>query len=183
MRKLMESIVTLVTSLVLLGALSAGAVLAIRYVRALFGGLSPAVASVTAIASAVALVSAVVIARAIGAASRRTRALQLREDKAATYQLLLDCWTNQLRYAAPPGEAAAADLQGRLEVLDRLLALYGAATTIRAHAMLRRLHRDRGGQHPAVQSQFGRLVVAIRRDLGTDAPAGVAGDLEQLLVA
>jgi hypothetical protein len=67
-------------------------------------------------------------------------------------------------------------------VLDRLLALYGAARVIRAHTALRELEREKGTQDPAVRSGFAALLVDIRGDLGAEASRNLAATLERLLL-
>jgi hypothetical protein len=182
MMKLIGTIVAMLVGLSLLGALGYGGYLTVRELRTLFATLDPQVASVTAIACAAALIGAWVIARGITAASRRSRVTALREEKTATYQLLLDFWTNRLQQSTPLTAQLSPDFAGKLQVLDRLLALYSGASVIRAHTTLRRLERDHGPRHPAVRAQLGEMLVAIRQDLGTDTPRHLAGDLQQLLV-
>jgi hypothetical protein len=170
-------IAAMLVGLSLLGAIGAGGYLAIGKAVALFASLDRDVARVTAIACGVALLSAWVIARGIRAASRQNRATAVRDEKAATYQLLLDFWVNRLRQSGSPGELPA-ELAGQLEVLGRLLALYGHADVIAAHTTL----RDRVEADPGVPPSIGEMVVAIRRDVGTDTPHRMAKDLENLLL-
>jgi hypothetical protein len=169
--------VAVLVGLSLFAAIGAGAYFGIGKVVALFASLDRDVASVTAIACGVALMSAWMIARGIRAASRQNRATALRDEKSATYQLLLVFWVNRLQQPTPQGELSP-ELAGKLQALDRLLALYGEASVIAAHTAL----RDRIGEHPDVQHPVSEMVVAIRTDLGTDTPHNIANDLERLLL-
>src|SRR5262245_1926844 len=121
--KLIGSIVALVVGILLLAALGGGAVIAVRAIAGVFASLGPTVATVTAIASAVALVSAAVIARGIESAGRRERTTLLREERTAAYQLVVDYWTNRLQRPRVLTPEVQADLIGKRQVLDRLLAL------------------------------------------------------------
>jgi hypothetical protein len=180
--KLIGSMVALVAGIVLLGALGGGALLAIRAIAARFAALDPAVANVTAIACAAALVSTIVIARSIDAAGRRQRTTLLREEKTATYQLLVDFWTNRLQVPRVRSAEVQADLMGKRQVLDRLLALYGAAPVVRAHAALSAAEQEEGLEHRAAMARMAGVLVAIRRDLGSDTPQHLGEDLARLLI-
>lgn len=180
--KLIGSVVALMVGVLLVGAIGGGAVFAVRAIAARFAALDPAVANVTAIACATALVSALVIARGIDAASRRQRTTLLREEKTAAYQLLLDFWTNRLQRPRVRSAEVQADLMGKRQVLDRLLALYGAAPVIRAHEALSALEQEERLEPPAASAQLAVVLVAIRRDLGSNTPRRVGEDLTRLLV-
>jgi hypothetical protein len=180
--KLIGSMVAMAVGILLLGALGGAALLVARAIAAAFASLSPPIATVTAIGCAAALVCAAVIARGIDATSRRQRTTLLREEKAAAYQLLLDFWTNRLQRPRVRSAEVQADLLGKRLVLDRLLALYGAAPVIRVHAALSALEKETGLEHPAALAQLAGVLVAIRSDLGSDTPRRVGEDLTRLLV-
>jgi hypothetical protein len=182
MMKLIGTIVAMLVGLSLIGALGYGGYLTARELRTLFASLDPQVAGVTAFACVVVLVSAWLVGRRVAAANRQSRAVAFREEKAATYQLLLDYWTNRLGQPAPRSEELRAEFLGRLQVLDRLLALYGAAMVIKAHTALRESVRVGSNADPEVQARLREVLIAIRADLGSDTPAHIAGDLQRLLM-
>lgn len=168
--------------LALLAALAYGAWLALDTLIALFAGLDREVAGITAIACIAALLAAWVVSRGVGAATRQARAMALREEKTATYQLFVDFWEGLLRRGRTQAGQLPVDLAGRLQVLERHLALYGGAAVIAAHTALRDLERQKGVRHPDVRARLGEALVAIRRDLGADAPLNAAFQLERLLL-
>jgi hypothetical protein len=181
--KLIGSIVAVLFSLALLGAMGFGAYLALQYILARFADLQPQVATVTGIACVVALTAAWMIAAGIRAASRQSKATALGEEKAATYRLFVEFWEKLLRQGRGRTDRLPADLSENLQVLDRLLALYGGTAVIKAHTALRVLEREKGALHPDVRAGLGEALVAIRRDLGTDTPRDAARELERLLLA
>ena len=172
---LIGKIVAMLLGISLLVAIGIGAWLMFQGVVALFAGLDPEVATVTGIACLIALASAWWIARSLRTAMNQSKAMALREEKTAAYQLFVDYWKERLR--AP----ARTDLTEKLQLLDRLLALYGAAAVIKAHTALRDLEREGRAQHSDLRARFGEALVAIRRDLGADAPGGTARELERLI--
>jgi hypothetical protein len=163
-----------VVGLALLGAMGFGIWLMYQTIVALFASLDPAVATVTGIACLVALAAAWWIARSLQAAVRQGKAMALRDEKTAAYQLFVDYWQ-----ARALGQVRT-DAAEKLRLLDRLLALYGAQSVIRAHTALRGL--DGKGQHAALRTAFGEALVAIRKELGADTPTGAAQELERLLL-
>jgi hypothetical protein len=169
--------IAVVVGVGLLAAMAAGVYLGGRTIASLFAALDREVASVTAIACGAVLLAAWSIARGIRAASRQNRATTIRDEKSATYQLLLDFWVNRLEQAPRAGELSP-ELAGKLRALDRLLALYGDVHVIAAHTAL----RDRVRDHPDEQPRVGDVVVAVRKDLGTDTPHEIARSLDQLLL-
>lgn len=180
--KVIGQIIALLFGMALLGTIGFGTYLAIEYAIALFSSLDRQVAIVTGIACLVALAVSQVIARAIRAANPQDKAMALRDEKTATCQLFVDCWENLLRQGRARTDPLPADLSDKLKVLDRLLALYGGAAVVKAHTALRDLERDKGAQHPDVRARFGEALLAIRKDLGADAPRHFGIELERLLV-
>jgi hypothetical protein len=168
--------------LALLAAIGYGAWLALDATLAVFSSLEREVARVTAIACIAALVAAWVVSRGLGAATRQSRAMALRAEKTATYQLFVDFWESLLRRGRGKEGQLPVDLAGKLRVLERHLALYGAPSVIGAHTALRDLERRVGVKHPDIRERLGEAIVAIRRDLGAGTPFNGAFHLEQLLV-
>ena len=172
-----------VSSLVVLaglGALALAAWWGASLVGAQLAVLEPQVARVTVMACAVVLASAVLIGQRVGKAAREGRALEVREERLAAYQILLDTWSRLLR--EPPGDSVA-DAEPELRLLDRLLAMHGAAAVLQQHAAMRALARERTLAEPAMHEHFGKALWAIRRDLGADVPTGFAPAAVELLLA
>lgn len=180
--KLIGQIVAVLLGISLLGAMGFGAWLAFQTIVALFAALNPEVATVTGIACLVALATAWGIARSLRSAIRQNKAMGMREEKTATYQLFVDYWQNLLRLEQTRTDQIPAEFSEKLKVLDRLLVLYGGAAVVRAHTALRDLERNKGPQHPDVRARFGETLVTIRQDLGADAPRNIATELAQLLL-
>jgi hypothetical protein len=166
----------------LLAALAYGSWLALHATMAVFAGLDREVATITAIACIAALLAAWVVSRGLGAATRQSRAMALREEKTATYQLFLDFWEGLVRRGRGEAGQLPIDLAGKLQVLERHLALYGATRVLAAHTALRDLEQRKGARHADVRARLGEAIVAIRRDLGADTPFNAAHELERLLL-
>src|SRR5262245_39246062 len=163
--------VALVVVLALLGAMGFGTYLAFQTIVALFAALDPQVATVTGIGCLVALVATWWIERGVRSAVRQGRTTALREEKSTTYQIFVDYWQDRL------GEGhSRPDAPENLKTLERLLALYGAQSVIKAHAALG------GAQHGELRARFGEALVAIRKDLGANVPRQLTQDLERLLL-
>jgi type II secretory pathway component PulJ len=162
----------LLVGLAFIAALGAAAYLALEFIVSLFASLDAQVARVTAIASAVALLAAMLLASAIREATQKSKANQIREQKGAAYQLFIDCWEDQ------------ANAPGKLQSLDRQLALYGGGAVIKSHVALRAIAREKGPRHPEAAAQFGKALLEIRKDLGADVKAGgvTALELQQLVL-
>jgi hypothetical protein len=165
----------LFVALALLGAIGFGAWHGFQIIVARFLALDPQVATVTGIACLVALAAAWWIAHSLRTAMQQSKAMALREERIAAYQFFVDYWKEKLR--AP----ARTDLAEKLQLLDRLLALYGAAAVIRAHTALRDLEREGRAQPSDLRTRFSEALVAIRKDLGADTPSGTAQELVRLI--
>ena len=176
--KLIAKTISLATAIAVLIAVGVLVAITGRALVSRAAALRGDVANVTFVACAVVLASAWLIARAVAAASRRSRATALREEQAATYQLLVDYWVNRVERPAPHSVAQSAELEGKAQTLERLLAMYGNAAVIAAHTRLREREWHAGDARAAV----GDLFVAVRKDLGTETPHNIAPLLEQLLV-
>jgi hypothetical protein len=148
-----------------------------------FASLSPEMAALTAIACILALTAAWTIARGgIGLSRDRVKEVALREEKTTTYQLFLDFWQGLLHRGRTPAGDLPVDLSGKLHLLERLLALYGAATVMCAHSELRALEAQKGARHPEVRARLAQALLAVRRDLGADTPLNAAYEIDRLLL-
>ena len=156
-------------ALALMVALGAAAWYGYRIVVAVFADLDSQLATVTAIFSLSVLASAAVVASAIRAASRNHRSSQLFEQKAATYQLLIDCVTEQ-------GLDSTEVVEEKRRALDRLLALYGSAGVIKAYANL-----QAAASHDNAEGGWEAVVAQIRKDLGAEMHGLEIADLGNLI--
>ena len=180
--KTIGNVAAVTSALLLIGAIGFGVYLAIDWFVGLFTSLTPEVANVTAIACVVALVSALAIARAITTAGREATAMVCREEKTTTYQLLLDLWASVLGASRAQTPLLQPDPCGKLEAIERLLAVYGSTAVIEAHMALRGAAGYGGHQHPEVRVRLSEMLIAVRNDLGTDAPDRLADRLVGLLL-
>lgn len=161
----------LLLGLALMAALGWAAYLGIDYVASLVAALDAQVARVTAIGSLVVLAAAALIASAIRRGAAKTGGAQIHEHKIGAYQFFIECWQDP---ATPPH---------KLQALDRLVALYGGAAVIRAHAELRALAREKGARHPDVAARLGKALLELRKDLGVHEGGVSAPELQQLVLA
>jgi len=180
--KLIGQIVAFIVVILLVAVIGSGVYLAAESLAALFMQLDHQVAIITAISWGIALIAAWMIAQAIRAAGQLGKAAALREERAATYQLLLDYWENVLRQDRTRLDQPPAEVAEKLKVLERLLALYGGAAVLKAHTSLRTVAHDKGALHPDTRVRFGEALVAVRKDLGSDTPRHIAVELERLLL-
>jgi hypothetical protein len=161
----------LLLGLALIAVLGWAAYLGLEYVGALFVTLDAQVAKVTAIGAAVVLAAAAIIASAVRKGGAKSEGSRVREQKLGVYQLFVECWQEQ---------AAATH---KLLALDRLLALYGGAAVIKAHTALRAIYREKGTRHPDTLSQLGKVLLEMRKDLGSSAQGITPLELQRLVVA
>jgi hypothetical protein len=146
----------------LLAALGYAVWLGLQQLAALYAGLEAQVAAVTAIAVAALLLSAFWIASAIRRVGRDRLAVPLREEKAATYRLFVDCWQQRLG-----ARTASAELDAAMASLGRLLALCGSAALVEKHAQLQAGEGD-------AWTVFTEALQQIRRELDADPLTGTA---------
>jgi hypothetical protein len=169
-------------SLALLGVLGAGAYFALTFILNHLQSMDQVVA-VTATASTVMLLAALIIASSIRQATTQNKANQLYAEKVMTYQRFMDVWEDLFRHGHHAVDRNPQELSEELLMLDRHLILYGAPGIVKAYAVLRVLERDNGAQHADVRSQFVKVLVEIRRDLGSGTHTLTVGELQQLCFA
>lgn len=171
--------VGVLVGLTLLTAIGGGVFLAARWIGVRFADLDRTVANVTAVGGCVILSAAWLIAHRIGAAGRQARAAVVRDEKSATYRFAVNFWIDRLKHGVhDKGAQASAEFDDTLQTLERLLAMYGNAAVIAAHTRLREREAHDGDGRAAV----GDLLVAVRKDLGTETPRNMAPLLERLLL-
>jgi hypothetical protein len=161
----------LLLGLALIAVLGWAAWLGLEFVGALFAALDAQVARVTAIGAAAVLAAAAIVAAAVRKGGEKSRGAQVQEQKVGVYRFFAECWQ----------DPATAPL--KFQALDRLLALHGGAAVIKAYSALRNVARQHGARHPDTLSQLGRVLLEMRKDLGTSAQGITALELRQLVIA
>jgi len=160
--RLFNKTVSVLCALALLSVLGGAAFVALKFLLRLAGTLEADISATTATTLVVIFVAALVVAGSIRGASRRSAAGQLLGPKAATYQLSVALWERVL--AEGPTEQGTAASAEELRAADRMLALYGSAAVIKAHAALRAAARD--GDAP--RALLTKMLLEMRKDLGAE---------------
>jgi hypothetical protein len=179
MKSLSKIFNMIVTVILLVGVGSAG-YFALRFISSRFGRMDPEVAAVTAIASLVMLLASFIIAGSIRRTSSGSKQNQLRAEKAATYKVVINVWEEHLLSGAVDRATRAASEE--LDALDRLLILYGSPEVIRAHARLRALAHEKASKDTNMSLQFTRMLMEMRKDIGSETLGFSAGELQQFLL-
>jgi hypothetical protein len=163
--------------LLLLGALAYGGIAAIEYVSSLFMSLDPQLARAATIILLVVLITGWTFSRSVRKAAGQKVRQQLISEIATTYQYFTEYWIRaiNLKYLSNNAPETQHDL-------DRLMALYGSAEAINAHLALRTMFLKKDMQPAEMRTQFGKALLAIRKDLGADSQGLSAKDLAQLLL-
>jgi hypothetical protein len=180
--KFLGQALSVLFGLACLGVLGVGGYYALKLLIELFGSLQSQVAAVTAIASGVALLGAVIIANGIRQVSMQNETHQPQVERVTTYQHFIDLWQKLLRHGREAEGQGPCTLSEELLALDRRLILYGSPEVVKAHTILRALERERGAHNPQVRLQAGKVVLEIRKDLGTETHGCTAEQLQQLLL-
>jgi hypothetical protein len=167
--KTLTQLTSTLGALVLLAALAYGAYLGLQHLALLYAGLEAQVAGVTAIAVVALLLAAWWVSTAVRRAGRDRLAVPLREEKAATYRLFIDCWQQRLQQEQP-----SASLDESMASLDRLLALCGSASVVDTHTRLRALMDEGAHAREASWPVLSDALQQIRKELGAEPLAGTA---------
>ena len=180
--KILNLILSIFFVAVILGALGVGIYFALRFIAGPLGRMDSQVASVTAIASIVTLLAATIIAGSIRHTSNQREANQFLTERAATYQIFVDVWTDLLRQERGAEDQGVNNSPEKLNVLDRLIILYGSPGIVKAHGALRALEQQSGAQNPNLRSQFIKALTEIRKEIGSQMRGLTAEELQQLLL-
>jgi hypothetical protein len=179
--KVLSQTIALLLGLALLAALGLGGYRIANYIVDLFTSLDFQVARITAIASVVALLASIIIARGVRASGKQNQTAAPVGEKTNTYRLLIDFWYERLGQSCGADDRTSIRSSEELRTLERSLALYGSPSVIKAHITLRALERDCGANGPEVKLQFAKVLVAMRKDLGSQTAGLSPEDLQQLL--
>ena len=154
-----------VFGLALLIALLAGAYFLFKYVTGVFATLEPQVETLAGVASVVALVCAVIIAEGLKGRGQQEADAIAAAEKAAVYRQLL---------------SACSLRDPELVRIEHALALQGSSKVISAYLEFRRADNDAANSPDRASAPLGKLVQAMRADLGRDVIRGDA-DLVELM--
>ena len=174
MKKAITQLLGLLLALGLLAALGYAVWLGLELLVAVFAALDALVARVTAIASLTLLAAACIVAAALRRTGRDRVSVSLRQEKAATYRLFIDCWQQRMSGASTPA------LEEGLDSLDRLLALCGSASVIGSHVALHQLSQRSAVAQGDWVPVLSAALLQIRKELSADA---VASDRLEALLA
>jgi hypothetical protein len=139
--------------------------------------------AVAVIASLVVLLAATVVASGIHQLGKSHRANALHAEKAATYQLFTDLWGTLLQPGGMPEDGGPYPWPGERQAMDRLMALCGSSSVVRAYAAFRASAVEGGANSPRLRSQFAETLLEMRKDLGAETRNLTAGELQQLFFA
>lgn len=162
MKKVISQTLGLLLAVSLLAGIGVAAWFGLEQLVALFAALDGQLARVTAIAAVVALLAAGIVACAVRQSGRDRLAVPLREEKAATYRLFVDCWQQRLAGEGSP------EIEDCLNALDRMLALFGSEQVVSAHIALRALPHRSGVARAQGLSLLGGALLQIRQELKAD---------------
>src|SRR6266508_2256688 len=150
----------------LLGGLGVGGYFALKFIITSLRGLN-AQAAMLIIAAVVALLAAIIIANGMRSMGHSKKSSQLYAEKAVVYQNLINVWGGIHWHGLSADDPVVVALLEDLRPLDRLLILYGGPEVLKAHAALRKSVREAGLQSKDICSQWGTLVLEMRKDLGS----------------
>lgn len=159
--KFISTTLSLLFGLSLLGLLGAGVYYAFHFIiDSLFAKLDPQLAAIATIAAATLLICTSIIASALRWSGKSTDALNTR--KIAAYEYFMQIWGTLLWQDAYQVEIDADDLQE----LEKQLILWANPKVIQAYIALRQLKPETGLSNSKVTSQFIKVLMEMRKDLG-----------------
>lgn len=176
MVRLINRTISVVCVLALLCALGGATFVALKFLLGLADASGADISATTAATLVVVLAASLIVAGGVRGAGKRIEASQLLAPKAATYQLAVALWGRVLPEGGREQEPAASAEE--LEAADRLLALYGSASVIRAHGALRAAARGGGAAPKALLT---KMLLEMRRDLGAETWGLRQEELSRLL--
>lgn len=171
------SLASMFTALFLLGVLAVTGITTINYARTLYTSLDPQIAHALIASLFAALVVAWFIARVVRKIVVQRMRRQLKDEVTATYQYFVDYWTGAMDRAEKSDGNPEA-----LQTLDRLMALYGGTEVLKAHLAMREMQQDRDAKSGEMLTQFGKALLAMRRELGAGTTGISAAQLQQLVM-
>jgi hypothetical protein len=175
--KITNQTLSILIGLFLLGLLAVAGIYAIEYLNTLYSSLDPQVARTLVGVLIVVLLMSLIIARGVRKIIAHRMQLGLISERAATYRYFTDHWTGVMDQGHVSNNNAEAP-----QNLDRLMTLLGCAEAIKAHLALRTMMQDKDMPVTDMRTQFGKALLAIRKDLGTDSQGISAKDLQQLVM-
>lgn len=180
--KTLNTFLSALLGLALLGVLIAGAYYAIHFVIALFAGLDAQVASIIYAAVVVVLFSAVLISFIVRWGQKQESIDQVRREKAAVYQRFLEAWSDVLSQHVPEDTQKALHPKKELQVAEKQLLLWGSSGVVRSYTAYQKQALQSNPRGPTVLPLIEKVLVAMRKDLGQSNLGLHAGDLLSLLL-
>jgi hypothetical protein len=180
--KTLNTLLSALFGIVLLGTLIAGAYYAMHFVIALFAGLDAQVASIIYAAVVAVLFSAVIISFIVQWGQKQESVEQVRREKAAVYQRFLEAWSGVLSQHAPEDPQQMLHLKKELQVAEKQLLLWGSSSVVRSYTAYQKQALQSSPRAPAVLPLIEKVLGAMRRDLGHNNLGLHAGDLLSLLL-
>jgi hypothetical protein len=176
--KIISQTFSILVGLLLLGALAFTGIAAIEYVGTLYMSIDPQLARITASVLFVVLIAAWTIAHSLRKASAQRMRQQLGDEITAAYQYFMDFWIEIIDH----GHLPDSDPESQ-HTLDRIMALYGSTEAIKAHLALKAMMQEKDMQVADMRTQFGKALLAMRKDLGVDTQGITAQELVQLVLS
>jgi hypothetical protein len=164
-------------------ALGGGAYYVIRSLAGVFESLDFQVGIVTSVAALVVLLSAAAIASAVKRTKRAASAHPMSGERAALYDRILRAWSVLLVEDCHPADEALKSLKAELSGFENRLVLIASPEVIRTYLALRSAQAGSPQQNGELRTQFGRLMVAMRRDIVASAPDLDENDLLSVVLS
>lgn len=155
--KIINPTLTILISLLLLGAIGYAGLAAFDYLGTLYQGLEPQVARITTIASVVAVFCALIVAGSLKSGGQCVSA-----ERIALYQQLLGHWAERLNVQNVEERIAGNELAG----LEQSLALQGSQKVVAAYMNLRNSATQDGKADDELRELMKKLVMEMRADIG-----------------
>jgi hypothetical protein len=159
--KFISTTLSVLFGLALLGLLGAGVYYAFHFIiDSLFAKLDPQLTAIATIAAATLLICTSIIASAMRWS--RNHSCELTARKIAAYDYFIQIWGGLLWQEAYQDEINADDVQK----LEKHLILRANPKVIQAYIALRQLEAETGLPNAKVTSQFIKVLMEMRKDLG-----------------
>src|SRR5205085_2990024 len=143
-----------------------GAYFAVKFGGGLFAGPGFQLDRATAVVLSAALLIVMLIASSLRRKKQRDSSQQLRPEKLAVYQHLIDAFGEALQQAIGTDNADSNNPAKRFQMLEQRLILIGSPSVIRAYTKLRVVEKEGGPQNSKFSSLLARLLKEMRKDIG-----------------
>jgi hypothetical protein len=178
--KILRVLLGLILGVAVLGVLAAGGYWGFKLVMDLLAVLWAEAGVITVLALTMTFLCAVMIYRGFARVGQKDVRAYRHIEKAHLYEKILLLWGAKLKTQPTSIDPS---LEEELHQLVQLLTLRGNPKVIKTYLKLHASERSAGLHSPDIPSQFGRLQLEMRRDLGLSTQNLNAEDLMQLFVA